>query len=1046
MIVDFAKFDMKERPTLILKNANCVPLGVLGYAYNISIDLCYNETSSIEFDLPAWADGSEVPYYDDVIGLQIVELKGIGQFTLVNPNETGDGVTKVKTCKGYSLEYEFAYKKLTLPEDTYNFYSLTDNTNTLMGIILEKMPSWSIGSVDDSLIDKYRTYEVSNENLYNFIKGTVQESYNCIFDFDSSTRQIYVRDISRDAEEVPVYISTDNLATEIQVEENTEDIVTRLDVNGADGVNIRDVNPCGTNKIIDLSHFMTTKNFDQELVDKYNKWSETVSNNQQTYYSLSIEYSAQVMRRTTQEAKLTDLKGELADLENVQAVTIQAIAQGLQDQSALDVVNANISAKQAEISAKKAEIEAIEAEVTGAMEELKVIQTACSFEKYFTEDEQQQMDKYIKDDEISESSFALVEQDTYSAENIGTTLSGAISINEASITSVSSASRKNIYDISGGSVRLGDLINGSVVSGIIEIATDYSFVATIYIASGTYSGNTFNNACVSIIGDASDVTDDMREDKVGLKSGTSISFRTSGAYQYFTFNVSEYQKRSVAWELFQYGKEILNKLAYPSYTFSVSSGNFFTSEDFDLFRKEICLGKKIYIKLGNNEVLKPICIEIKLNYENPGSLELEFSDSYTSNDSTFHLVDLLEQSVSMGKNLDVSKYIYSSFVDSGASDSIKDFMTSSLDVAKNSIMASSSQAISWDGAGLRLRKYADDSHTTYDDEQIWMINNNIVMTADNWATAQMAIGKFHDENLGECWGIVAPRIVGTMLAGKELLIESTKKEGGVSAFRVDGDGVRINNGDLSITKGTMHIVINPDVGIVIGEYPVVVKDEETGAYSVNTDKAKFWADEDGNLVFAGTLHGANGDFTGAITATSLEISKADVTKDIDEYIADGVLNEVEPLDERLTETELKVTDSAIVSTITGSKEYQNLLNDVSNADSAIETLQTQMSMTSDGLSVIQNKTVPDLDGRVRNIESGVHIEGSEIGIYSSDSPFQNTITNTGWKITENDSAIITCAENKLTVPRVQVTDVLMLGGLAVRSGTDKHVRILRYRK
>ncbi|MBR1948992.1 MAG: ribonuclease J, partial [Alphaproteobacteria bacterium] len=43
--------------------------------------------------------------------------------------------------------------------------------------------SWSVGTVDSSLIGKYRTYEVSEENLYNFIKNTLQQSYSCIFDF-----------------------------------------------------------------------------------------------------------------------------------------------------------------------------------------------------------------------------------------------------------------------------------------------------------------------------------------------------------------------------------------------------------------------------------------------------------------------------------------------------------------------------------------------------------------------------------------------------------------------------------------------------------------------------------------------------------------------------------------------------------------------------------------------------------------------------------------------------------------------------------------------
>ena len=81
---------------------------------------------------------------------------------------------------------------------------------------------------------------------------------------------------------------------------------------------------------------------------------------------------------------------------------------------------------------------------------------------------------------------------------------------------------------------------------------------------------------------------------------------------------------------------------------------------------------------------------------------------------------------------------------------------------------------------------------------------------------------------------------------------------------------------------------------------------------------------------------------------------------------------------------------------------------------------------------------------METIESGVHISGSEIGIYASDSPFRNTITNNGWVISEDGAPIITCAETKLTAPRITVSDAFIIGGLAWKPGEDKHVRLLKY--
>ena len=433
MIVRFANINMKEPPVLILKNANETPLAVMGFAYNVALDLKYNEVSTLEFELPAYADGVYVPYYDLACGMNIVEVQGVGQFTLENPSETGDGVRRVKTCKANSLEYELTYKKVSIPEGTYKFFG--SGEDTILGMIMEALPSWRVGSVPQSIANKYRTFDQTNENVYNFMKGEVQESFNCIFDFDTMTRMVYVRDINEEPAEKAVFISTDNLAKEIELEENTEDIVTRLDVNGAEGVDIRDVNPTGTNKLICLDYFMTRENFDQALIDKYFAWKALCDKNRRTYYDLSVRYGLNTMRSATEQAKLADLQGELTGIENEQAVTIQAISLGLETQAALDEVNARIRSKKAEIAAKQAEIDAIAAESTEALGQLKAITETCAFERYFTGPELLQMDRYIKDGELSESSFVAPTATTYNNSGDGSKIAnGVIGIRGAEIT------------------------------------------------------------------------------------------------------------------------------------------------------------------------------------------------------------------------------------------------------------------------------------------------------------------------------------------------------------------------------------------------------------------------------------------------------------------------------------------------------------------------------------------------------------------------------------------------------------------------------------
>ena len=867
MVVDFSKLDLQEQPVLILKNTAGVPIGTLGSAMNITADIKYNEASVLEFEVPAQVDGVDTPHYDSVIGMRIIELQDIGQFILINPKEVGDGVKKIKYCKAYSLEYEFTFKKLSLASSTYNFWNPVTPDSTLMQIILELMPSWSLGYIDSELVGKYRTFEVSDENLYNFIKGTIQESYNCIFDFDTMTRRINVKSAKSTVPTNPVYISNGNLAEEITVEENTENIVTRLDVNGADGVTIRDVNPMGTNQIINLDYFMNTDNFDTALIEKYWSWKDTYKNYQQQYYNLSVEYALQIMRKTTEQAALVELEHEMTSLENQQAVIIQAIASNLEQQSSLNAINRQISSKQSEIKAKKAEIEDIEADAAAVYAQLVEINKLTKFESFFTKEEYLQLDRYIKDDSVSESSFVVQTTDSYTDEDVGNSIANKkISISGASISKVTNAQKKDIYDIKGGRVT-SDFIDAEIISAAFERATDNSFVMTAYLGAGTTGDTRFPKGCFSITGKVSSVSHDLTTDSEApdMMNGTKLSVTIASGYLYFTRNTSEYEKRAVAWDLFEYGNEILTKISQPAYTFSITSSNFLGIDEFVKFKNKLRHGEKIYVGISEDETLAPICIGLKFEFASPDSLSLEFSDTYVSSDSSFLLADLLEQSVSMGKSVDLNKYSYSAFMDSGASTKVKDFMTTALDVSKNAIMSSKEQAISWGDSGIRLRKWSDAAHTEYEPKQVWLNNNSILMTSNNWATAELAIGNFYDENLGDCWGIVAPNIVGTLLAGSNLVIESAKQDGGVAVFKMDAEGCVLHNSTFSVTSDNTnsHILIDPEHGFMIGKYPLI---KANG--TIDDSKKLFYADTNGNLTLVGTIYASAGEFTGHITATS----------------------------------------------------------------------------------------------------------------------------------------------------------------------------------
>lgn len=1014
MVIDFSKVHAMETPVLILRNLDGTAIQTLGCAYNLKADICYNEVSSITFDLPRYVDGVETPRYKDVIGTRIVDMDGWGQFILMDPSTDNDGIQEVKSCKAYSLEYEFTKKKMSLEENTYNFWNPVVPDDTVLAIIMEYMPSWKIGYVDSELIGKYRTFSVSNVNVYDFIKSTLQKTYSCIFEFDTYTRTVNVRHTSTESVDTPVYISMDNLAKKLKITEDTKSIVTSLDVNGADGVDIRNVNPLGTNKIYNLDYYMNTSHFDQGMIDKWNAWKAACEQYALPYYNVSIERMLKSAEILTKESEYAQVVGvDLAVLQNEQAAKIEYLARlasnhlyiglsstsptdeyGVHEPSAggysrvhliyidkcypdddendlyenstdiefptatgpwfdgqgdelcrfwvlydsqtggnviaygrtsheipinegytmrlqfgeitfhlngidpldmksyiqtlvrlqelreqIDAVNDRLDGLDSELMSLRQSYDSLTAQMVQ-------INQACAFSSYFTEEELLILDRYFIEDSISEASFVVSSVKDYTDAGYSVNVQSAvIDYTGAEITQSAAYDDREIYSVRGGSISFDNpALTANIIRSAIEITADNKLVLTANLGSGTIGETSFPSGCISICGTHLRHQDDLAQDEEAhdaISKGTMLQIDATNIQLYFTQNTTEYEQYSVEWDLLEYGEDCLSKLAFPSYSFDVSSENFFALEEFRSFVDSIQLGQRIYLQVDDENLLNPIFVKASLNFDDRTSLSFGFSNTFNASDSAFRIVDLLEQSVSMGKTVDTSRFGYNAFIDSGASTAVKDFMDSALDVSKNAVLSTSGMEICWDASGFHCRK--QNVSGGYEPEEIAIVNNSIVFTDDGWKSAKMAVGHFIDANTGDAWGIVAPNITGTLLAGQNLVIESNKKDGGTAVFRVDGDGAVLHNARFDIEDANRHIVLDPKLGFAIGAYPVIAThdgvDEIDIGTSANPGNAKFWVDTDGDVHIRGTLEGCDGTFSGALYGGTISIGNGNFAVD-----------------------------------------------------------------------------------------------------------------------------------------------------------------------
>ena len=875
MVINFAKIDLRKRPNFIVRNFDGTAIGVLGNILRPTAQIRYNEVSEIEFEYPKYVNGKKLNEYDLLTGMRIIDVDGFGQFVLHNPEETDDGVKSIKTCSGYSLEYEFTNKSISLEEGTYNFWNPFTPDSTILGIILSEMPSWSLGTVSNRLIGKYRTFSVDGKSIYDFMKSDLEKTYECVFDYN---RKINVRSTYDAIPTKPVYIATTNLAKEIVVEEDIDDLFTVLDVNGADGVDIRSVNPMGENKIYNLDSYMTEEYFSPSIISKWNRWKVTFDGYQTLYYSLVVAQNMQISRYSTESAVLTDLQGELTALESKKAALIQAVAMDSKMQSQLNTTNSEIRAKENEISSQKNLLTQIQNQVNNYTSQLKQINKETAFSSFFTDNELKILDRYFKCGSLTDSSFVASSVDSYSAESsITRGISAAFNLSNCTTVRRSTyTSDITFYTIRGGDINVNNTqlkLSSEIVNGTLQVNRDNTFVMSLYLGRGSINGESFPSGTLSLTG---------RLYTSVSYTDTSLRISTSSTTAYMTYEVSEYQRMSIAWDLYEYGKEVLDKKSSAVYHFSVDSSNFFAIDDFISFAKEFTLGERIYLHIGMG-VIEPIVTGVEVEFDDLTALELEFASDFQVKNGKFSWLDNLDQSVSISKTLDFNQFNYSNFVNSGANTNIKKFMESALDTMKNMILSGTHNEITIDQAGLRCRKY-DEASGGYSPKQIWMAHNALMFTNDGWNSATIGIGEFVDKNLGSLYGIVTPALVGTILAGNNLIIESEKTDGGIAVFKMDGEGASLHNASFNLYGSSGgRIDLGAVFGIVGGGdkntmfyynskgQPTGVRTEKgrsvtriSSLSSGDVPNANFWIDMYGDVYLKGTIDAVSGIFRGSL--------------------------------------------------------------------------------------------------------------------------------------------------------------------------------------
>lgn len=172
------------------------------------------------------------------------------------------------------------------------FYNPSNPALSLLHIVFNYIPEWKIGAVDPDLWFQERTFSEDRISVYDFLCNTAAETFQYVIQWDSinGVANFYAteEDGMTDNNEIQtrwntdVFISRENLASQIDIKYSTDEIRTKLKVTGGDDLSIRDVN-LGESNIMNLSFYNDPMWLGNDLYIVYNKYINQVEKNTEKY-------------------------------------------------------------------------------------------------------------------------------------------------------------------------------------------------------------------------------------------------------------------------------------------------------------------------------------------------------------------------------------------------------------------------------------------------------------------------------------------------------------------------------------------------------------------------------------------------------------------------------------------------------------------------------------------------------------------------------------------------------------------------------------------
>ena len=792
------------------------------------LTLRFNDLSELTFQVDSKItaiDGTQIDLeaYDYIEVKRLIYATNIGWFQISDVVEQDDGKSKFKTVTAESYQAVFKNKGFISEERVYCFYNPSDPRDDRydsskddaipsvigqlakqLGVSVEGSPSnfgeiirpyddWTIVYIPEELWFRgdqpiCRTFKENTSYGYDWMVKDVEEAFEVVFIFDFLNKAIQIKtpeEITK--EKANVIYTFDNFMKNIEITEDSKDIVTVLNCNG-DNCDITMVNPTGTNYICDFSYYMDEVNhhwMSQALIEKLKAWKKDCEERQEHYMSRINTLREALLAKTKVDEKLKKNSLFLQDLKNAQAHR-GVVAPGDDDEKgtlcgvvmveSVDVGERSLDPSKGVFSLDKKITAYASKPVDGdydAKNKVWKFNGASSS---------------VNIGEISSEDFEyLYFTDDYGETYCKIRISGKLSEDlKNTVYSCEGYDRFIAYTYP--SVKDGKTAYTDELQTWIDFREELVRNLTTEVNGYQSTINNCNrelkniSSQLNIISYFSDTPDLLKELNCYWFEG---DYENENIAVLESTTPAEEMRLSI--ELLESGRKELAKVCQPHYSFSLSSMDITKSYEFREQAKELELGKIITIEKEEGLWYYPALLEIELSLDNADDFNLTFANAMRLDDWGYTYADLISDASSTSRKISANWQDILSY--SKERDEIISLIREPLDATLRASFANmTNQEFTIDSNGILGRKKT--SEDEFDKRQLRMINNVLLFTDDGWETAKTAIGEITlPDGGGTTYGLIAETIIGELVLGNDVQIRN-----GSNSIVINDEGLTIKKG------------------------------------------------------------------------------------------------------------------------------------------------------------------------------------------------------------------------------------------------------------